>query len=125
MDLSPDDLDAVARTVLSETRSPQGQAAVASVIKNRLESGDYPDTPRGIVMARGAFEPWSLPRASANHPLAHSADSPEYKNAAAIANAVFSEKIGDPTGGATLFYDPAAQSALGRKVPKWAQREPS
>jgi hypothetical protein len=127
MDLSPEDRDAVARTMLSEagSRSAPGLAAVGSVIKNRYESGDYGDSPRAVVTARGQFEPWSLPRSDRNHPLNHDPKSPEYQKAAAIADAVFQGRIPDLSKGSQYFYDPAVQSAMGRKTPKWAQGEPN
>jgi len=125
MELSPEDRNSVVRTMLSEDgRSAPGMAAVAWTIRNRAESGKFQDTPGGVVMARHAYEPWSLPRRDANHPLNHSATSPEYQQATRIADGVFSGETPDVTNGATHFYDPRAQAGLGRRPPSWARGEP-
>ena len=123
MELSPEDRNSVVRTMLSEDgRSAPGMAAVAWTIRNRAESGKFQDTPGGVVMARHAYEPWSLPRRDANHPLNHSATSPEYQQATRIADGVFSGETPDVTNGATHFYDPRAQAEEGRRVGLGASR---
>lgn len=122
--LSPEDRDLVIRTVLSEAGDQPdiGKAAVAHVIANRMQLGRYGGTSApDVVLARSQFEPWSLPRGDKNHPLAHSARSKAYANAGNIVDDVFTGQSDDPTNGATHFYSPKDQAALGRKAPSWAK----
>jgi hypothetical protein len=44
-------------------------------------------------------------------------DSPEYQRAAAAALPIFAGVAPDPTNGATAFYSPRSQAALGREKP--------
>jgi hypothetical protein len=126
MDLSGNDLDNVTRTILAEAgqnATPASMAAVASVIRNRLAAGGYGNTPSAIVHAPNQFEPWN-PN-SGNDPSRFDQNSPAYKQAAALAQGVFSGVVNDPTAGATHFFAPAAQAALGRSRPTWAGSPPT
>lgn len=125
-DISPQDRDLVARTVLSEAQNDgeSGMAAVANVIKNRADSGRYGETPGAVVLQRKQFEPWSLPQGDSNHPSRWSAKSPDYQRAASIVDSVWKGDVPDVTGGATHFYSPRDQAALGRKAPEWAAGKP-
>lgn len=116
-ELSPQDRDAYIRTVATEDNSPEGRAAVAAVIRNRTLTGRWGDTPGQVVQAKGQFEPWMNGRAQAVDP-----NSADYKAAAAIVDQTLAGGK-DPTNGATHFYGPAAQAALGRQPPSWAQGE--
>jgi hypothetical protein len=114
----PGDLDKVVRTVYGEARGEgeQGQRAVAAVIGNRAQQSgmSVPD----VVMARGQFEPWQNPATRAELEGLDPKSAAYQKIAAAIAP-VMSGTAPDPTGGATHFYAPRAQAALGRPAPKW------
>ncbi len=121
---TPADLDAMTRAVVGEAQSEpdDGQAGVAHVILNRLAAGNYGDSPTEIVMAgsntpRPQFEPTGN-RSSAFYTT--SPQTPAYKHAAAIVQGVLSGDIPDPTNGATNFYAPVAQQAMGRAAPSWA-----
>ena len=47
-------------TILGEENTPQGQAGVANVIRNRAVDGGYGgDTPSAVVQAPNQFEPWT------------------------------------------------------------------
>lgn len=101
-DLSPQDLDMIARTVVGEAgnQSALGQAAVAHVVMNRLKSGQWGDTPSDVVLAPKQFEAWG------NRPqelATLSRTSPTYRSALAIAKQVASGDIPDPTNGALNF----------------------
>lgn len=124
--LSPQDRDLVARTILSEAGNDgdAGMAAVASVIKNRVDSGQFGSSPSRVVLAPGQFEPWSLPRQHPNNPSRVATSSPDYQHAASIADSVWAGTVPDQTGGATHFYSPIDQAALGRKAPSWASGTP-
>ena len=98
-------------------------AAVASVIRNRLASGGYGRSPSEIVHAPGQFEAWNPPSGS-GPALTADAKSPAYQQAAALAQGVFRGVVSDPTGGATHFFAPVAQHALGRDAAGWASGTP-
>jgi hypothetical protein len=116
---APTDEDTVVRTIYGEAGNqlPVGQRAVAHVIRNRsLQSGL---TPGQVALAPGQFEPWSNEAAKARM-LALDPASPEYQQILAHWRAA-NGGAPDPTGGATHFYSPTAQAALGRPTPSWAQ----
>jgi len=120
--IDPRHRDLLIRTVFGEAanQSPEGQAAVAAVIKNRMQAGRYggSDVP-GVVLAKGQFEPWSNPEARAGM-QGLSPEDPRYQKIGAIVDQVRAGQMPDPTGGATHFYAPKAQAALGRQPPSWA-----
>lgn len=107
------------RTIIGEAgnQGPQGEAAVASVILNRVASGKYGDTPSQVVLAPNQFEPWSTRKSQL---LAINPNSAAYRNTGDIVDMVNSGDIPDQSQGATHFYAPKAQAALGRKPPSWA-----
>ncbi len=123
-DLSPSDRDLLAKTILGEAgdQSPEGQAAVAHVIKNRLESksGEFGNNRDigAIVQGRNQFEAWSP--AHRERTVKVDPKSREYKTAAGIADDVFGGKTPDPTNGATYFYSAKEQAKAGRKPPAFA-----
>ncbi|WP_240511878.1 spore cortex-lytic enzyme [Paludifilum halophilum] len=55
--VSPKDLHWLARAIHAEARGEpfKGKVAVAAVVLNRMDSSDYPDTAKGVVMEEGAF----------------------------------------------------------------------
>lgn len=124
LDLDPRSRDLAVRTILGEAgREPDdGQVAVAAVMLNRLKSGKYGKSLSDVVLAPNQFEPWSRPEAR-QRMLAFSPDDPAYQRAAAALDRALSGD--DPTQGATHFYAPVAQAALGRQAPSWAQGEPT
>src|SRR5258708_5238880 len=124
-DISDHDLDMTVRTVLSEAgnQSDAGQAAIAHVIRNRVLSGRFGDSPTSVVMARKQFTPWSLQKDDPNYPMRHDPQSPQYQRAVGIVRQVFSGEIPDNTQGSTHFYDPGAGAREHRVVPSWARGE--
>lgn len=121
--IDPKHRDLLIRTVFGEAANqpPEGQAAVAAVIKNRMAAGRYggTDVP-GVVLAKNQFEPWGNPEAKAGM-MGLSTQDPRYQKIGAIVDQVMAGQTPDPTGGATHFFAPKAQAALGRNVPAWAQ----
>src|ERR1700734_2791619 len=101
-DLSPQDRDLITRTILSEAGKDgdAGMAAVASVIKNRLTSGQYGGSPSEVVLQPNAFSAWSLPRTDPNNPSRWSTKNAEYQKAAGLVDSVWKGDIPDSTGGA-------------------------
>ena len=126
-DLSPQDRDLLARTVLSEagTDGPQGMAAVASVIKNRVASGNYGASPSDVVLQPGQFSAWGLPRTDPNNPSRWSTKNTDYQKAAGIVDSVWSGATPDPTGGADHYLNPAIVKARTGTLPQWAQGQPT
>ena len=79
-DLNPVDRDAMIRTVIGEAgnQGPEGQAAVAQSIMNRVVSGRYGNSPAAVVLAPGQYEPWQTRRQEL---LSYSPNSPAYQKA--------------------------------------------
>ena len=121
--VSPDDRDLMVRTVLGEAggEPPVGQFAVANVILNRLASGKYGRTASDVVLAPNQFEPW---QARASELQAVDPRSPAYQRTAKVVDDAMSGGFDDPTGGATHFFAPKAQAALGRQAPSWGRGQP-
>jgi spore germination cell wall hydrolase CwlJ-like protein len=123
VDLNRQQADYIARTIAAETsgKSPEEAQAIASVILNRIRSGQYGATPEDVLFAKNQFEPWSN-RAGANYPMKISDKSQRYLDAQAALEAA---QIGeDITRGATNFWGPKSQYALGRSTPKFARDMP-
>jgi hypothetical protein len=120
-DLSPSDLDIMARTMIGEDPTPDGQAAVAHVMLNRLQSGQYGDSMTGIALAPNQFEPWS---SRAGELVGISPASASYRRAYEIARSAYNGETPDETGGATHFINKKLQTSMGRNVPSWAQGTP-
>jgi spore germination cell wall hydrolase CwlJ-like protein len=113
-----DDFDAVVRTVYGEAAGepPEGRKAVAAVIANRARAAGT--TLRDEALKPNQFEPWG-DSAARQRMLALRPTDPKYQQIASEVRDVL-ERGNDPTGGATHFYAPKAQAALGRSVPSWA-----
>jgi len=116
MAYSPEDLDYLVRTVYGEAanQGPVGQQAVAAVIRNRAMQGKQ--SFRDVVLAKNQFEPWG---SRANELRGLDPNSPKYQRILQAVRPVVDGELPDPTNGATHFYAPKAQAALGRKAPSW------
>lgn len=117
LSLDENNIDLATRTAMAEAGSmgAPGMRDVAAVLRNRaLLSGK---SVADEALAKNQFEPWNP--GSKNDPRRFKNDSPEYKAARAAIEPVLMGSEPDPTGGATHFYAPKAQSALGRNAPKW------
>lgn len=112
--MSPTDRDLMIRTVIGEAGDDPSAPAVAAVIANRMRQNGQ--TASQTVLAPGQFEPWAARPAEL---MGYSPSSPAYQKAAAVVDGITSGATPDPTNGATKFYAPAAQKALGRKPPTW------
>ncbi len=111
--------DMLARTLLAEAgnQGPTGMQAVANVIRNRAVAGNFGgDTVEGVIQKPSQFEPWNT-AAGRNRMAAIDPNSPQYQTATAAIDQAYTGN--DPTGGATHFYAPRAQAALGRPAPRW------
>ena len=91
-----DDLMFLARVIYAESRgeSFRGQVAVGSVILNRVDDGEFPDTIREVIVQEGQF--CTLVDGQVNF----------YPNKTAIRAAKAAIMGYDPTFGALFFYNP-------------------
>ena len=113
------DRDDAIRTILSEAgnQGPTGEQAVANVIRNRAVQGGFGgDNPSDVVRKPFQFEPWNTAEGRAKM-AGYDPNSPEYRAAGAALDKAYTGD--DPTKGATHFYSPGAQAALGRSAPSW------
>lgn len=118
--LSPAERDLLIRTVIGEAANqpPEGQAAVAHTVLNRLNSGKFGDSVTGIVLAPNQFEPWTT---RAGELARISPQSKNYQSVGDIVDAVWGGHIPDPTRGATYFLQPETVLQRSGKLPDWAQ----
>jgi hypothetical protein len=115
--MTPAERDAIARMVVLEAgnQPDDGQQAVAHVILNRVSSGRYGGRSAEAVIAHpGAFEPYATRRSEYD---GMDRSSPAYQRA--VRNVEVATRSVDITGGATHFYSPTAQRAMGRPAPAW------
>ncbi len=109
-----DPFDDAVRTVYAEaSKDPTERQWIAGVIANRAKAkkvglGD-------VVKEPGQFEPWMTAEGRAKM-AALDPNSDEYKEIAAQVGPILKGEA-DPSGGATHFYAPGAQTALGRPKP--------
>jgi hypothetical protein len=118
--MTPQQRDLIIRTIAAEAsgKSPEEAQAIGHVIMNRITSGRYGKTPEKVLFAPNQFEPWSDPRGS-NYPMRHKPGTAKYEKAQAALDAALAND--DLTGGATLFWGPKSQAALGRPAPRWGR----
>lgn len=102
------DVDLLTRTIIGEAASePQeGQAAVASVVMNRLNSGQYGASMEDVLFARNQFQPWTDPN-TRERLMNIPTSSPQYQRARQVAEGVLSGNIPDFSQGALNFANPA------------------
>ena len=118
--MTPQQRDLIIRTIAAESsgKTPEEGQGIAHVIMNRIASGRYGKTPEKVLFAPKQFEPWADPRGS-NYPMRHKPGTTKYEKAQDALEAAMGGD--DITGGATLFWGPKAQAALGRPAPKWGR----
>jgi hypothetical protein len=117
-----DDMDTVVRTVFGEAANqpPEGQQAVAATIANRSKASGR--SLKAEALSPNQYEPWNTPEGR-RRMLSLDPNSDTYKSIASTVKPVIAGEA-DPTKGATHFYAPAAQRALGRATPAWARNRP-
>ena len=122
-ELTERDRDLIIRTIAAETsgKSPEESQAIAHVILNRIQSGKFGASPEAVLFAKSQFEPWANPK-GANYPMSFAPTSARYGMGRTALEAALGGD--DITRGALNFWGPKAQSALGRKPPKWAGEMP-
>ena len=114
--------DYIARTIATESSGdPEESRAIAHVILNRINSGNFGNGPEGVLFAKNQFEPWTNPSGK-NYPLKVSPTSAKYLSAQEALESALAGK--DITGGALNFWGPGSQYGLGRDTPDWALKMP-
>jgi hypothetical protein len=110
--------DFIERVIASEWggKDPQELRGIAAVINNRARQRGL--SPMEVVLEEGQFEPVSNVGGK-NDPMRHEPGSPRLR-AASEAWKEIQGGAEDPTGGASHFYGPKSQAALGRQPPKWS-----
>jgi len=90
----------MARNIYHESRgeSPQGQAAVAHVVLNRVKEDGFPKTPCGVVFQRSQFS-WTA-RGANSYPQEWGA----YERAMQVAVKAMAGDLPNPVGDATYFH---------------------
>jgi hypothetical protein len=113
-DLTPQQLDVLARTVLGEARGEGqlGMEAVAHVLANRANSGQFPSDPAKVAQQPNQFSAWNS-GAGGNNPQQFSPNSQPYQTAQQIIQSVFGGASPDPTNGALFYHNPSVN-------PSWA-----
>lgn len=106
--------DTLIRTVLGEARGEglDGMAAVAQVIQNRANSGQYPSDPSEVALQPYQFSTWNSGEGG-NNPQQFSPNSNAYQQAAQVIDSVFSGQVPDRTNGALFYHTPQVS-------PNWA-----
>ncbi|QIG68500.1 cell wall hydrolase SleB-like protein [Rhizobium phage RHph_TM38] len=120
------DRDIVIRTMLGEAagEGAEGMAAVAHVIVNRSRDPRWSNSLQGVALQENQFSAWNK-GPGGNDPLKWDSNSPAYKRAGEIYDAVVSGHHVDPTGGAVYYYSPSGMNALvaegsqSNTVPPW------
>lgn len=127
------DRDNGIRTILGEAgaEGPEGQAAVAHVIRNRMTDRRWGGSVTAVVKAPWQFSVWNATEYDGGIPSVSkiSMDSPSYIKAGQILDAVMAGRTVDNTNGATHYYSPKGMEKLvasGRQknlVPSWYAEE--
>lgn len=99
--MSPEEMELLARVVYSEARGEpfQGQVAVAAVVLNRIEDPAFPDQVSDVI-----FQPWAFT-------AVHDGQFWLEPNATAYKAADLALKGEDPSRGAIYYYNPAKASS--------------
>jgi len=121
-DLTPQQADYIIRTIAAESSGhPEESKGIANVIMNRINSGRFGATPEHVLFGKRQFEPWGN-KSLANYPMKIKPGTDRYQAAAEALDAALQGE--DNTGGATFFWGPGSQYALGRDEPSWARKFP-
>lgn len=101
----------IAQTIIGESLGEgfDGMLAVANVIKNRAMSGDFPVDPLDVVLQNKngvyQFSAWNSPSKGGNTLVSqYGPGTPEFEEAAKIADLVFSGQLPDNTGGSKFYH---------------------
>jgi N-acetylmuramoyl-L-alanine amidase len=113
---SEQDLQCMTEALYHEARGEgrKGQAAVAEVILNRVDSRSFPSTVCGVINQRGQFS-YTI---GGSKPIRNKA---AYLRARDVAAAALSGASRNLTGGATYFHTPAVRPAWSHRFQRTTQ----
>lgn len=117
--VSPEERDLAIRTIAGEAggEPDMGQAGVAAVLRNRLNSGAYGKNLQSVIMAPAQFSLWNKGDPAGDLARGLDPNSPQYQKIGSAFDGVMSGQIPDPTNGATHYYNPhAAAPAWGPQL---------
>ncbi len=125
--LDAGDRDLVIRTIAAEAggETRQGQVAVASVIRNRVNDDRHPNDASDVVFAPNQFSAWNTDGTGNSIGQDLRTDSELYRQIGDVVDDVFSGNAIDPTGGATHYYSPTGMQGYvtnghqSNLVPTW------
>ena len=123
MSITPYGRDLAIRTIYGEGEGegPLGWAAIANVIKNRVDSGRWGGRDVGLanaIYARGQFTMWNPGNARGDMARRLSPNDPVYQRIGNVVDNVFTDDNNDFTAGATNYYAPSEMP--GGQPPAWA-----
>lgn len=107
--MTPAERDLYVRTLIGEAggEDPDGQAAVAHVIRNRLLSGRFGGDLSSVIKAPKQFSTWDAGNPAGIMAQRVPTNSPQYQRMGQLVDDVNSGRVPDPTGGAMSFYNPS------------------
>lgn len=117
--MTPYEREILIRTIMGEAddAGPEGWAAVAHVIRNRMADPRWPGNPASVALQPMQFSAWNEKRLGGNDLVNRKATHPQFQKVGAVVDQVWQGKVPDPTGGATHYYAPAGMPD--RREPKW------
>lgn len=106
--------DAVIRTVIGEAarEGETGWAAVAHVVRNRVEDPRFDNNARDVVLSPKQFSAWNDGAGGNDLVNRYGPASQLYQQVGQVVDQVWSGDIPDVTGGATHYYSPRGMDAL-------------
>jgi len=124
MAVTEKDLDLMAWTLLGEAagEGSKGMQAVANVIVNRANSGQYPSRIGKVVLQPKQFSTWNTGEGGNDPQSRYSKKSDAFKNARIIAEQAVNGELPDITGGALNYWAPRGMK--NGADPYWAKNVP-
>lgn len=125
MAITQRDLDLMAWTLLGEAAGEgnKGMQAVANVIVNRANSGQYPSSISEVVLQPKQFSAWNKGEGGNDPAGRYSKNSEAFQRARAIAEQAVTGQLPDITGGALNYWAPRGMK--NGADPYWAKNVPA
>jgi hypothetical protein len=123
-ELTPYQKDILVKTILSEARGEgaDGMAAVAHVIANRANSGQFSSDPAAVALQPNQFSGWNTGEGG-NNPSQFTPGTRQYNQALQIIDNVFSGQTPDPTNGALYYHTPAVNPSWSGAVNRYGTNQ--
>lgn len=123
-ELTPYQKDILVKTILSEARGEgsDGMAAVAHVIANRANSGQFSSDPAAVALQPNQFSGWRTGEGG-NNPNQFQPGTRQYNQALQIIDNVFSGQTPDPTNGALYYHTPAVSPSWSGAVNRYGTNQ--